>query len=48
MSTPAASPHVDTDDSRILSVVKIIQTGAESIAEAQAMNKLVKAPERFR
>lgn len=41
MATLAAPPHVDADDSRILSVVKIIQTDAESIAEAQAMNATV-------
>lgn len=41
MSTPAAPPDVDADDNRILSVMKGIQTGAESIAEAQATNATV-------
>lgn len=41
MSTLAASPHVDADDNGILSVVKITQTDAGSMAEAQATNATV-------
>lgn len=41
MSAPAAPPDVDADDNGILSEVKVIQTGAESIAEAQAMKATI-------
>lgn len=41
MSAPAAPPDVDADDNGILSAVKVIQTGAESITEAQAMNATI-------
>lgn len=41
MSTPAAPPNVDSNDNRILSLVKVVQTDADSIAEAQTRNATI-------